>query len=210
MGRRKKIEEIGVTIEDVVALYRQLGTAERVGRKLSISERTVRKYLTECGETLRRGRRAGDAGGHYHFSRFAKWLRENPGTPLPRSIRGIASITGLKPNDVKTYLYRRRRSVQAFVESLPDLTRRNVLMVDRDGRKIPTRAFQYYIISINRWTLEIIIRAVLKNNRPYIFIYSMDELRILVDREPSQPSPELPEESRSQDSDTVLGQTTQD
>lgn len=209
MGRRRKIEEKGLTLNDIVELYKRLGTAERVGRKVSISERTIRKYLKEAGCTMRRGRRAGDAGGFYHFGKFAKWLRENPKRRLPRSVRAIAEVTGLDRNIIKTYLYRRRKSVQAFVESLPDLTQRNILLVDRDGRKIPTRAFRFYITSINRWTLDIIIRAVLKNNRPYVFIYSTEELKKLIDSTgvPLEPKPS---EQEPQVQDTALHQTIRD
>ena len=191
MGRRTRLEELDLSLGDIEKAYERFQTAERVGRHFGISERTIRKYLKEAQVPMVRGRRKG--ASFNHFSRFAQWLKRHPNHPLPRRVKEISRLTGLDPNDIKTYLYRRRKAVQVFAESLPDLTQFNLLLEDTQGRKIPSRAIRFYIVSMDRYTLCIIIRAMLNNNRPYRFVYSMEELKALLDqakhleREPQVP-----------------------
>jgi len=190
MGRRSRLQELDLTLEDITRAYTEFQTAEAVGRHFGISERTIRKYLKEAQVEMPKGRRKGDSFNH--FSRFAQWLKKHPGYPLPRRVKEIVEVTGLDPNDIKTYLYRRRKAVQVFAESLPDLTQFNLLLEDTKGRKIPSKAIRFYIVSMDRYTLHIIVRAMLKNNRPYMFIYTVEELKALLkeakhlEREPQE------------------------
>ena len=174
MGRRSKLEELGIDLEDIARAYGEFGTAKAVGRKYGISERTIRKYLQKAQILLVRGRRKGASLDH--SSRFAQWLKDHPGYPLPRRVKEIAAVTGLDLNDIKTYLYRRRLRIQRYVETLPDLTQKNYLLEDIKGRKIPSKAIRFYVVSIDKNTHRILIRALMKNNRPYMFVYTQQTL----------------------------------
>lgn len=187
MGRRKIREERGVSLDDIRSLYRQLESVKGVARSIGVSYRTAKKYLREAGVQPRRGRPPVEEGGK-HFSAFANWLRKHPQTALPRSISAISKITGFSKDTIKSYLRRRRRRVQKFVESLPPLGEKNRLLLDIEGRRIPTRGMDWYILSIDRWTLKIKIRALMKNQRPYFFEYTMEELKRVLEASPESPT----------------------
>ncbi len=175
MGRRTALKTKGITIDDIKKYYIQFGKVGPIARKTGISTRTIRTYLKTAGVELRRGRPK-DEGG-FHFSKLAKWIRANPKVPLPRKPGDISKLTSIPINDIKTYLFRRRKSVRDFVESLPDFKTKNYILVDTGGRRVPTRAFKFYILSIDKFTLDIRVRAVLNNGKRYIFKYTMNELK---------------------------------
>ena len=205
MGRRSKLEELGIGLEDISRAYREFGTAKAVGRKYGISERTIRKYLQKAQVTLVRGRRKGDPFDH--SSRFALWLKDHPRYPLPGRVKEIAAVTGLDLNDIKTYLYRRRLRVQRYVETLPNLTQKNYLLDDIKGRKIPSKAIRFYVVSIDKNTHHIIIRALMKNDRPYRFVYTQKALEDLLTKKTQV---EGPEGIEPQDSAGLLHRTIPD
>ena len=175
MGRRTALKTKGITIDDIKKYYIQFGKIDPIARKTGISTRTIRTYLKEAGVELRRGRPANEGG--FHFSKLAKWIRANPTIPLPRKPKDIATLTSIPINDIKTYLFRRRKAVKDFVESLPDFKKQAYIFIDKEGRRIPTQAFKFYILSVDKFTLVINIRAVLNNGKRYVFKYTMNELK---------------------------------
>ncbi len=175
MGRRTALKTKGLTLDDIKKYYIQFGKVEPIARKTGISTRTIRTYLKKAGVDLRKGRPKDES--HYHFSKLAKWIRNNPTTRLPRKPKAISILTGIPLNDIKTYLYRRRKSVKDFVESLPDFKVENHILIDEGGRRIPTRAFKFYVLAMDRFTFEVTIRAVLNNGKRYVFRYDIEKLK---------------------------------
>lgn len=182
MGRRKEIYKRGASIEEVISLYESLGTVEKVGAHFNLSGRTIRKYLKEAGVKLTRGRKFGvKIGSVKHHSALVEWVREHPGVELPRSINEIAKLTGCSIDVVKSYLRRRREKVLDYVEKMPNLSDKNLLLYDEKERPIPTKAMEWYIRSVDKYGLEIIIRAHLKNGKSYVFRNSMEEWEKILD-----------------------------
>jgi len=176
MSRRKEIYKRGASIEEVISLYDTLGTIDKVAAHFNLSGRTIRKYLKEAGVELTRGRKFGvKVGSVKHHSALVEWVREHPEVELPRSINEISSLTGCSIDVVKSYLRRRRERVLDYVEKMPNLSDRTLLLYDEKGRPIPTRAMEWYIRSVDKYGLEIIIRSKLKNGKNYIFRNSMEE-----------------------------------
>lgn len=176
VGRRKEVYRKGFTIEEVIELYERLGSSRKVATALSLSPRTILTYLREVRYDLKRGRKKGEGGRPPHLlSQVEKWVEDNPGVELPRSVSKIAEITGCSPDAVRGYISRRRAKVLDFAESLPDLTELDTLLLDLKGRPIPTQAIKWYITSVDRFSLDIIVRAYLKNGKAYTFRNSMED-----------------------------------
>lgn len=88
---------------------------------------------------------------------LAEWLRKNPGVVLPRSTKGISRITGCTCDQIKTYLYKRRKQKRALIAKMPSLLHVPALVVDRRGRAIVTGEcdnFQWYV---DHWSLQVAI-----------------------------------------------------
>lgn len=176
MPRRKEIYRKGSSIEEVATLYRSLGTIKKVAAHFNLSEKTIGKYLKTAGIETSRGRKKGKKIGPVkHHSALVKWVKENPDVELPRSITQISELTGCSVDTVKSYLKRRREDVLEYVENLPNLAEEKLLLYDVKGRPIPTQAISWYIRSVDKYGLEIIIRAQLKNGKSYTFRNSIEE-----------------------------------
>jgi hypothetical protein len=191
MSKRKKIYEKGSSIEEVVSLYESLGTVKKVASYFGLSGRTIRNYLKTAGVTPYRGRRKGEKiGPRKHYSALVNWVREHPETDLPRSVPEISKLTGCSPDLVRAYLRRRREKVLDFVEEMPNLAEKSLLLQDEEGRSIPSKAFEWYIRSVDRYGLEIIIRAMLKNGKVHTFRNSLEEWGRILSPRTNQRSPE--------------------
>jgi hypothetical protein len=176
MGRAKEIYKRGGSVEEVISLYNSLGTVEKVAANFNLSPRTIRKYLKGAGVEMKRGRRFGvKVGSVKHHSALIDWIKENPEIELPRSVPEISALTGCSTDVVKSYLKRRRERVLDYVETLPNLLEKSLLLYDTKGNPIPTKAFEWYIRSVDKYGLDIIIRARLKNGKSYVFRNSLEE-----------------------------------
>jgi hypothetical protein len=176
MGRAKEIYKRGGSVEEVISLYNSLGTVEKVAANFNLSPRTIRKYLKGAGVEMKRGRRFGvKVGSVKHHSALIDWIKENPEIELPRSVPEISALTGCSTDVVKSYLKRRRERVLDYVETLPNLLEKSLLLYDTKGNPIPTKAFEWYIRSVDKYGLDIIIRARLKNGKSHVFRNSMEE-----------------------------------
>ena len=160
--------------EQLKAVYNQEHSLERTARVLHIDPLTVLRYMVKYG--IKRqppGRPPVPFSKHYGC--IIKWIRQYPEIKFPRSIKGIAELTGCTQDSVKTYLYRKRKAVKTKVHKLPDLRTINLTLRSTKKTLIPTRAFKQYSIFVNPWTLKVRLEADLKTGPHYRFIFNTVE-----------------------------------
>ena len=163
MGRLSLLDKLSITLEDLVNEYEKVGTMEAVARGYSCSERTVRRYLDKAKVTRKRGPNSStDLGATYDRGCLGRWIREHRRTELPHSVRQISALSGCTKDEVKCYLYRKRRELRRLLSKLPRLDEVNIILPTTAGYKVPTRAFQAYKLYLNRWTFLVKIVAWLK------------------------------------------------
>ena len=84
-------------------------------------------------------------------------MRENPKTPLPRGVSKICKLTGCTEDQVKTFLYRRRKQVKEQLATLPELRGRVMHLEATNGSIVDMRFVQSYQFVIDHWTAKVSI-----------------------------------------------------
>jgi len=84
-----------------------------------------------------------------------KWVRENPKTPLPRSVSRICQLTGCTEDQVKTFLYRRRKLVKSQIKQLPELRGKVMHLKATDGSIVDMRFVLNYQFVVDHWTAKV-------------------------------------------------------
>jgi len=163
MGRLKLLDKLNITLGDLVNEYEEVRSLEAVARKYSCSERTVRRYLDKAGVSRKRGpHRCTDLGAPYDRGCLGTWIRNHRTTELPHSVRQICTLTGCTKDEVKCYLYRKRRELRRLLSKLPRLNEVNVILPTTAGYKVSTRSLQAYKLYLNKWDFTIKIVGWLK------------------------------------------------
>jgi hypothetical protein len=162
---RPPITEL-ISEEKMMKAYEVSGSVRGAARKLGTTHRTVAKYLRKMGVDISKPEHwvFTERKKPLRYSKFAKWLRENQGELLPRSIAGMAELSGCSYQTVNCYMYRRRKRVRDLLDTCPDLVEAGILvevsnMPDwKEGHKKPvinTRRFESYKYEIDSYTLEV-------------------------------------------------------
>ena len=163
MGRLKLLDKLEITLEDLVNEYEKVRTIKGVAKNYSCSERTVRRYLDKAGVTRQRGPDAStDLGAPYDRGCLGLWIKAHRAVAMPHSVRKITALTGCTKDEVKCYLYRKRRELRRLLSRLPRLDEVNIILPTTAGYKVPTRAFQAYKLYLNKWSFTVKIVAWLK------------------------------------------------
>lgn len=129
-----------VPIEKIVMAYRKFGTVVGVAEALTLSPKTVRKYLHEKGIKTNEPMYFVQVDHRYNYGCIAEWLRNNPNKKLPNSLKEIVAITKCSYNSARSYLYRRRKSVKKMASEVIRYIKQlgTVRMTDIDGVKFLT------------------------------------------------------------------------
>lgn len=164
--RALKTVKRGISEERVVATYRHFKSLRKTGEICGIDKDTVRRILKfhEVEYTakpnvsyLRRG--------NVPYSSFIKWLRAQPeGVKLPRSANELAKLSGITANTIRCYFYRRRKIVKQSLESLADLRKLDIELVDFLGETYSSRDIVSYNFSLDRYSLIGTLVARLKDD----------------------------------------------
>lgn len=89
---------------------------------------------------------------------MAKWIEANPGQRLPRGGKAIARLTGVSVDQVKTYLYRRRKTAKKMLAVLSQLiTRVPVAMVGTFGEECSPVNAQKFEFRFDHWSLTTVL-----------------------------------------------------
>lgn len=176
-GRKTVLEREGLTLEDVRDAYYEHGYIATAAESLKMSERTMRKYLDLAGVERKRGRKLyRPRETRKHYACLAEWIRTNPDTPLPRSVKAISELTGCTRDEVATYLYRRREELRARIRKWPDLRKLKIRVYDRTRKMyMLTSWFRRYELRVHRFTFAVHIRANLKMGADAKFHYPIKD-----------------------------------
>jgi hypothetical protein len=162
-GRPTVLEQLNLTIEQVVACYKNSSSETEAARKLGFTKRTLRKYLhaadvfpdtTNCKRLL---------GVSYKPSAVYHWIREQGGI-VPRSVRLICEQSGLSTPAVRAFLTRRRRAAERHLNSLGlirDLE--GVQLVTVRGQRYTTQQVGQSTINVDLYDLSVEIKSVLRS-----------------------------------------------
>lgn len=169
---RNILKEKGYTQDQIVELYMLTRNLRQLEKDLGISRKTLSKILDRAGLALRPGRKKGTPNKmkDYHYSCLAEWLRKHSGIPLPRSIVKISQLTGCTKDEVKSYIYRRRRSIAKRLKKLP-YGKSTGTLKSIDGNAIPFKAWKEILkIKVDQFSFHIHFWVLLKNNQEREFI----------------------------------------
>lgn len=166
--------------------YLELGSVKAASKELGVSALTLSRELKTQGIVLTQGRKKGSKpiNRHVHSGCLATWLKTHPGTPLPRSVSEISALTGCTPDEVKTYLYRRRYSEKKRFEKLPWLGSEGFLY-DIDNKLTPRAAFlRVESITLDPFTFEgtVVIELRVGLRKTFKGPYDVFELALIPER----------------------------
>lgn len=161
MTEIERIEDLGR--QRVLATLERFGTIRTAASILGVTHTALRRWMlmhsisrpSPQGDRMR-----GPSRKRKSSAKFEKWLKENPGVVLPRSTKGIARVTGCTCDQIKTYLYKRRKMKRSYIERMPNLLAVPGLeLMDRYKRAIVLASCEAYRWHLDHWSLRVAILA---------------------------------------------------
>jgi hypothetical protein len=175
-----KLKESRMRYTDLINLYKQLKTVKAVADHLGWHKQTVSSHLKKAGVSIKPGRRKGSVpvSKLHHYACLAEWIREHPDIKLPRNVEAIAEITGCTKDEVKSYLYRRRKIIQQRLRKLPFKDSVNGIR-DTEGIYLPFSLWKdLKRVKVDQFEFSITMIVVLINNQEReVFVPSYDWLK---------------------------------
>lgn len=159
------------TKQQIIEAYQKYGTIKSTAEFLNCSFKTLWNRMKEYN--IPRNRK----GPKSKYNCMIKWLAANPEVIFPRSPSKISRLTGCTVDSVKSYLYRRRKSIQRSVKSLPDLRKRKIFLTERSGLFVPTDALLCYDIYVDLYTGKLKITGKLLNKKRVVMFTTLREVR---------------------------------
>lgn len=177
-GETALLRKKNLSYRHLELMYEELGTLKAMSKKTGITTKTLKKYLDDAGVTVRRGFPRGTRVNPRHHSCLANWLRNNPDTPLPRKVKEISALTGCSRNEVKTYLYRRRKEIRDFINSINFRQIKQVLH-SVDGTPFPTRSIEYFETKLDPYSFNVYLDIRTYAGTTHRVELSLDEVKRL-------------------------------
>jgi hypothetical protein len=172
MGRPR----ISLPVEEVIRLYKKYKSIVLVAEEFGVHPQTISARLVENGIKLDASKHATKA--MRHRGGLVKWIRANPDVKLPRKPSEIAELTGLSIDQVKSYLYRRRKIADSMVGDLPDLSEVPLVLRDFETKEyVPTRSLVNIQVESDWPTMEYVVNGQDKNGKKYEFRIPITALR---------------------------------
>lgn len=164
---RPSIFDEGLTMDDLLKVYKQGLSCRKAAQVLGISPRAYRKYLHREGLSTTFSKPTPgvsiEFSNGYRIPQLLLWVRENPHKKLPRNMQKIALVTGIPFGTVRSYLRRRQRRLAAWVRSLGDLRElEGTVLLDDTSRHIPVELISTYTLGVDPYDLQVKISLVLK------------------------------------------------
>lgn len=163
-GRRPVTDRI--PREKIVKAYAVYKSVNAVGRLFGISYKTVQKILGD--EAL--GRKAPirvEALDGKLWGGFAQWMNtEGKTTELPRSVAEIAKVSGCTYDQIRCFMYRRRKVLKEKLKALPDLRPLGLVFEDTLGTTVCSKSFVTYDFRVDSFTLQTFLKAQLEDGFP--------------------------------------------
>ena len=85
-------------------------------------------------------------------------MKANPGVILPRGVKAVAAVTGVSQDQVKTYLYRRRKKAKVLMEDiLARILTTPIDLVDQTGEKCTPYGGRAARFEYDHWVVKPIL-----------------------------------------------------
>lgn len=173
----KKLALIPAT---VVRMYLEEGTVRKVAKRLKCSIGTVSKYLKLASFNVKENRpkASGRKIPSNHYGSLVKWIKNNPKTPLPVKIKDIVDLTGCSRDQVKSYLYRRRKIIKKqledYLKKKPD-----IFLTDIDNRRFPLKAVKEWRVEFGKDFHFLLYLTLFTDQKKKIILSFKDVQRML-------------------------------
>lgn len=158
-----ELEKLGALgVNRVSATLRRFGSIRRSSGQLGVSHTSLRRWMmanripkpllsAEEKRVLRN-----EKAQNRERAALLMWIKENPGVVLPRKTSEVARITRVSPNQVKTYLYRRRRIAKDMMRVIIRLASRLPLpLVDIEEKALTSYAAREIYFLYDHWSLVV-------------------------------------------------------
>jgi hypothetical protein len=178
MSRRKKVPrrtgrpsifDEGLSMADLQKVYEAGLSCRAAAAKLGCDPKTYRKYAKAAGfDTSYTKPSPGlsvEFTGAYRTPQLLIWRRDNPHKKLPRNMEKIAEVTGIPFGTIRSYMRRRRRRMQAWLQGLGDLrTLKDTVLIDVTGRHVPCELVDSYTLTVDYYDLKVKLALMLKGS----------------------------------------------
>jgi transposase len=160
MTELERLNQIGA--DRVSATLKRFVSIRTSAKRLGVSHTALRRWMTanqiirvpSSPEEKLAARRAKAA--NKQRAALLLWIRENPEVTLPRKTSEVARITGVSRNQVKTFLYRRRRRAKSMMNTCAKyLSRLPVPLVDNEGKPTTTLCCSGLTFYYDHWSLKV-------------------------------------------------------
>lgn len=174
MGRPTILKQRNLNINDIIATFDQTQSLVETAQAFDLSPKTVRSYLAKVGLTVKPKRKRKK---RHHYGCLARWLQANPDATLPLSVKEIAEITGCSANEIKTYIYRRRKELRDRLKEI-DFTKQHGLLQDIrfHRRTLPKQAIKTFRLTLNPSSKTVSLQATTKTGGTHKLLLSVDDL----------------------------------
>lgn len=179
-GRPSILDELGITVDDLVKAYTRRGSLIAVAEEFHISSKTVQKYLRQAGQPITRG----NPVNPYPWMRNRRspvmlWFIEHPYATHCRSLDELAEKSGLPRRRIRRFLYSRKIAILEYIKTLGDLRELPGYMLDTAARKIPFGMLEDYTLEVDFYELTVTVKGVLRFGGAVTGSYSINEYREL-------------------------------
>ncbi len=154
-----------IDIEDVVKDYQNGLSLNQLIEKYPVSKRTIQRRFKKLNVKMRPFKKQIDIERETptkHTGQFAKWLRENPNVPLPKSLKKISELTGVPYNVIHTYLQRRKKYSQRFQDQIDLMKYPKPFFTTTEGKHIPKLGIKSWKILVDFNTKKVLFDVLLK------------------------------------------------
>lgn len=165
VGRPTITEQLGITDERIISLYKEMGTIKLVADYLKVSTRTLRKYLRRNNVTPTGPRPTARSWLSKRPSEVYNWMREYAltGLPVPRNTKRIAELSNCTRRQVQDFVERRRKAAKKLIESKGTLPEESVVLTDTRGRRFKVGSIGQYTFTVDTFDLTVKINCVLRS-----------------------------------------------
>ena len=149
-----------------------------LAKDMEISERTARRYGKELGLSYPAGRPVGSESLNPLRGGLVQWIKEHPDEHLPTKVKDIVELTGLTKDQVKCFLYRRKKRMVKRAKLLGNIAEWPGAIGYEGQQDEPFwfKNIDKYKMSVLYQTGEVKIDATMKNGKRIVFKTTLSRL----------------------------------
>jgi hypothetical protein len=159
-GRLSCIAEGVFTLRQLREAYKKCGSVRATAEYLGVSPTTVKKYLK--GGLLPRGRPIQPYLWKTAIaSEVGQWFELHKEERLPSHPKDIAELSGFTVNQVRRFLYSRRKAAESYLKTLPEPTSKVIIFRDIEGNQVPSSFIKAFTTEVKLSSLDVTLNVVL-------------------------------------------------